>query len=182
MKKCPWCGCEYSGEVSVCAIDQYPLDSGAPYRSAFADKLDTPASELPEKPLHFSILFLTYIVAIAVSCFASYVVFFCGLALSMILDGTAGFVVLFGAVGFCGVFSGAMCLPRSSRRFGSIFLLILGTVYYIYVQAKLDAETSFPLVWLIPLAGGGMTAIFVLSKRSFNKIQQATTVPSPCRD
>ena len=30
MKKCPWCGQKYPDEVSVCAIDQSPLESCDP--------------------------------------------------------------------------------------------------------------------------------------------------------
>ena len=34
MKKCPWCGQEYPDEVSVCAIDQSPLESRDPRPAA----------------------------------------------------------------------------------------------------------------------------------------------------
>jgi xanthosine utilization system XapX-like protein len=36
----------------------------------------------------------------------------------------------FAVVGFCGVISGARCLPQIHRRFGSILLLLLGLVYF----------------------------------------------------
>ena len=40
MKKCPWCGKEYPDEVSVCAIDQNPLESCDPEPPAPASETD----------------------------------------------------------------------------------------------------------------------------------------------
>jgi uncharacterized membrane protein YfcA len=84
-----------------------------------------------------------------------------------------GIVVLFVAVGFLGVFLGALCLPQSSRRFGSAVLLALGLAYYIYLLVNLDilrAENNdFPFVWLVPLAGGGSIALILFWRRPSNK-------------
>ena len=50
MSKCPWCGREYPDEVSVCAIDQNPLESSnpAPRAEAFAkSQIDSAESSDP---------------------------------------------------------------------------------------------------------------------------------------
>jgi hypothetical protein len=50
MKKCPWCGQEYADEVSVCAVDQNPLQSSNPAPPAKASKEAQIASAEPSDP------------------------------------------------------------------------------------------------------------------------------------
>jgi len=75
-------------------------------------------------------------------------------------------------VGFCGVLMGARCLPSTTRRFGSIALLLLGLLYfYRYVanwgpaltyEGKLVDDFHTSLEQLIFLALGGLTAVVVV--------------------
>jgi hypothetical protein len=80
-------------------------------------------------------------------------------------------VIVFTAVGFFGVFSGTLGLPRSSRRVGSGVLLLLGLAFFCCMAKMLadapdDGEESrgipmSPFVWCIPLMSGGLLAAFL---------------------
>ena len=174
MKICNWCGCVYPDDAAVCAIDQRPLDGGAPPQSAPV-QVEESQVETVEKPQHFPVLLLRYFGAIVVSCLVSFAVFYCGMRI-FIWAGVPGFVVLLVAVGFCGVFSGTLCLPRSNRRFGSVFLLILGLAFYIYTLSRLNllwsVDNSFAFVWLVPLGGGGTIASLVLWRKLTKPLKQ----------
>jgi hypothetical protein len=50
MKKCPWCGQKYPDEVSVCAIDQSPLESGDPMPAPTVSKSQEPETDQVEPP------------------------------------------------------------------------------------------------------------------------------------
>ena len=129
----------------------------------------------------FLLLLLRFSAAIVVSCIVSYTVIFC-MGLLLMWAGMLGIILNFVTTGFCGVFAGTLCLPRSCRRFGSVVLLVLGLAYYAYFQVHLDiprAENHFsPFVWLIPLAGGAAMSLVLIWKRSPNQSIQAK-VASP---
>jgi len=146
--------------------------SGAPpppMQHSYSDegKIDTPVTLRG-----FLSLFVRYVAAIAVSYFVSFAVFFGGM-LFLKWVGMNVIVLLFIASGFCGVFAGTLCLPRSGRHFGSAVLLVLGLAYYIYFLTTtniLRAENNiFPFVWLIPLGGGGVIALILIRRPPPNK-------------
>src|SRR6266516_1498652 len=70
-------------------------------------------------------LFGRYAAAMLVAFIVSFTIFFLGAALLAAISklsnwiGVVGMLLLFIAVGFCGVFSGVLCLEQLSRRFGS---------------------------------------------------------------
>ena len=72
----------------------------------------------------------------------------------------------FATISFCGVLAGTLCLPKSSRRIGSVFLLGLGLIYYSYMLVSMDIfrneNNSFPFVSLIPLAAGDLIASIMI--------------------
>jgi hypothetical protein len=86
--------------------------------------------------------------------------------------GPRGFTVGCAFVGFCGVMMGARCLPVTTRRFGSIGLLLLGLFYfYHYIadwgpdltyEGKVVDASSTSLQQLIFLAIGGLIAVTVI--------------------
>jgi hypothetical protein len=177
MKRCSWCGREYPDETSVCAIDQQPLVSGAPQPPVQPSRAQEPKIAVPLTLRGFLLLFVRYVAAIGVSYFVSYSVFFGGMFMLM-WAGMLGIVLLFVASGFCGVFVGTLCLPRFNRRFGSAVLLVMGLAYYIYFVTSLDIlraeNNSFPYVWLVPLAGGGVIAMILIRKTTMRN-EQATS-------
>lgn len=83
---------------------------------------------------------------------------------------------VFPVMGFCGVFAGSFCLERASRRFGSIFLLILGLAYYVhwayFIKYREGENEAHPYGWLWGLAalalGGVVALIFVFRRSSSN--------------
>jgi uncharacterized membrane protein YfcA len=123
------------------------------------------------------ILLVRYVAAIAVSCVVSFTVFPLALytASPFISNHTENWPLVyilfvpFVMVGFCGVFTGTLCLRRDSRRFGSVFLLCLGLAFYIYMclldfffefyQHTQNSLYLLPLV--LPLAVGGLLAVIV---------------------
>ena len=119
--------------------------------------------------LQFLLLFLRYVAAVAVAFVASYVVLVPA-SLLFGLPGMLGVVLFFMIIGFCGVFSGALCLPELSRRFGSVILLALGLIYYCCdcMDSFRQDGNSFPFIWLIPLAGGGLIALILNWRQPFN--------------
>ena len=84
---------------------------------------------------------------------------------------------VFPVMGFCGVSAGSFCLERASRRFGSIFLLILGLSYYVhwayFIKYREGESEAHPYGWLWGLAalalGGVVDLIFVFRRSSPNK-------------
>jgi len=89
------------------------------------------------------LLVFRYIVAPFVSFGVSWVtayvlaipIGFIGMSLGTRIAGQAGIDILHAAVGFCGVISGARCLPQAHRRLGSFALLLLGLFYYYHSVA-----------------------------------------------
>jgi len=137
MKKCSWCGREYPDDVSTCVVDQQSLvsvASPAPEQASGSGKAEI---DEPATVQSFLVLFARYVLAMVVSYFVSYAVFFGGLYFLM-WAGMVGFVLLLIASGFSGVFVGALCLPQSGRRFGSVVMLVFGLAYYIYFRDKLS--------------------------------------------
>ena len=141
--------------------------------SANMAPMRAPLSQL----LTFLLLFGRYVAAIGVSYIVSFAVFFSGMFV-LLWAGLVGFVLLFIACGFSGVFVGASCLPRSNRLFGSAILLLLGLAYYTYFVMSVDpvrAENNkFPYVWISPLALGGVLAMVLIRKKSRTKALDAT--------
>jgi len=91
--------------------------------------------------------------------------------------GPRAFTVGCAVVGFCGVIMGARCLPTTTRRFGSIVLLLLGLLYFhryvaiwgsdINDEGTVVDMTNTSLEQLIFLAIGGLTAVTVIWWTSF---------------
>jgi uncharacterized membrane protein YfcA len=78
-------------------------------------------------------------------------------------------------VGFLGVFLGSLCLEKSSRRFGSIFLLVLGTTFSVYMGFCIrysDGNTAeLPQFWIgdfVP-AFGGLIGVVLVFRRYASK-------------
>jgi hypothetical protein len=99
------------------------------------------------------------------------------------LVGALSFILAFPVIGFCGVFSGTFCLPRSSWRFGSIVLLALGLAFYAQMLLRIDfargENNSFPFVWLLPLAAGGYGAVYFFRRQPPNtSLQPTAAAPS----
>ncbi len=121
-----------------------------------------------------------YVAGIAVACAVSFGVFTMCIPLAMWVDSVSAFVLCLIIVGFSGVFTGALCLPRSSRKFGSFALLLLGLCFYTYVVFSVFAHglppNKFPLIWNLPLGGGGLLACLALCfwKRKPNQHLQET--------
>ena len=74
----------------------------------------------------------------------------------------------FVAMGFAGVFAGSLCLAHTSRRQGSIILLILGllfyahqTIYISYLAGDLEKGLSHVLWGMGALALGGLGAVIL---------------------
>ena len=112
----------------------------------------------------FATLLMRYVAAIAVACIVSAAAFgFLAFTVGM-WAGVVGFLIVFLAVGFLGVFSGTFCLPRASRRSGSVVLLVLGLGFYAQMLIRLNItrgeDNSFPFVWLLPLVGGACGAVY----------------------
>ncbi len=121
-------------------------------------------------------MFVRYAAAIFVAFVVSYMVLFLAIlvgnaTLSDLPEwtGTIGLFITCIAVSFCGVFSGALCLNRSSRGFGSIFLLLLGLGYDIFMTNHMRVVTSaFPYIWILPLTIGGATAVLFFFRRQLS--------------
>jgi hypothetical protein len=146
----------------------------------------------------FVILFARYIAAICVACAVSAAVFFPASFVLMFLSFAFHSLGLFipyvqyallPVMGFCGVYSGCLCLERTSRRFGSIVLLVLDLAYYVHWMVFLGyregENEAYPYIWvigLVALALGGLAAvIFIFRRTSPNKSLQATAAaPSSC--
>jgi len=146
----------------------------------------------------FIILFARYIAAIMVACFASAVIYFPPAFILMFLSfrfealGTFIPYFLFAVMpvmGFCGVYSGCLCLERTSRRFGSIVLLALGLAYFVhwalFIGYREGVNEAHPYGWVIGMAAlalGGLAAvIFIFRRTSPNKSLQATAAaPASC--
>jgi hypothetical protein len=125
----------------------------------------------------FLLLFARYVAAIAVSFVVSSTIFMPSLLL-FAWAGILGLVLTFMTIGFCGVFSGTFCLPKASRRAGSLVLLAFGLFYSAYTLVSMDIlraeNNNFPFVWLIPLAGGGLIASFLFRRRPPNTALEPT--------
>jgi hypothetical protein len=112
------------------------------------------------------------VVAPLVSLVVSFASLLPGVFLIAILGQHLGRALCFTFVGFCGVFSGARCLPQISRRFGSIGLTLLGLIYYSNFIAHWGEEMTDEgkminmhdrsLVEVILLAFGGLLATTVI--------------------
>ena len=119
----------------------------------------------------FAILFVRYAAAIAAACAVSFGIIY--LFFNVLIEvapwaGIVGIILLFPIVGFCGVLSGTFCLPRSSRRFGSIVLPFLGLAFVVYQSLYIDfmkGGSVIPLAWLLPIAGGGYGAAYIFRRR-----------------
>jgi hypothetical protein len=120
----------------------------------------------------FAILFIRYVAAIVVACVTSFFTFYVFLFLVARLLGVFSFFLFFPIAGFCGVFSGTLCLPRASRRSGSIVLLILGLAFYVQMLLRINIgrgeDNLFPFVWLLPLAVGGFGAVYFFRRQPPN--------------
>jgi hypothetical protein len=123
----------------------------------------------------FVILFARYIAAIIVACFASAVIFFpSALLLGFLGIGSlVPYLLIFAVMGFCGVFSGCLCLEQTSRGFGSIVLLVLGLAYYVhwmvFIHYREGESKTHPYGWVIGLAAlavGGLVAVIFAFRHS----------------
>jgi hypothetical protein len=106
-----------------------------------------------------------YLGAIAVACAASFLASAIGLPVVLWAGNMPALATLFVLVGFSGVFSGALCLPISSRQFGPFVLLVLGLFFYsclVLSAIPSPVPPSAPLIWNLPLAGGGLIAALAL--------------------
>jgi len=118
------------------------------------------------------LIFRHIAVAPLVSLVVSHASLLPGVFLIAILGQHLGRALCFTLVGFCGVFSGARCLPQISRRFGSIGLTLLGLIYYSNFIANWGEEMTDEgkminmhdrsLVEVILLAFGGLLATTVI--------------------
>lgn len=126
--------------------------------------------------LKFVVLAVRYFIAVIVAFFSSYFVFFVFLSLGNPPEKIWYLFSLlsFAATGFCGVSAGTFCLPRSNRFLASIILLGLGLLYSLHIigQTLCDADTLFPLTWLLPLAVGGSGAVLFFWWRSYKILQE----------
>jgi len=125
----------------------------------------------PDKSL--IVLVFKHLMAPVVSFFVSWIVFFVGVFVFAFLGLWPGplAIIVFTAVGFCGVFSGTLGLPGPSRRIGSGVLLLLGLAFFCCLAKMLadspdDGEEPrgipmSPFVWCIPLMSGGLLAAFL---------------------
>jgi hypothetical protein len=118
---------------------------------------------MPSRATQAILLFLRYAAALIVAFLASIAAFWFGAAPAEYL-GKFGSFFLFALVGFAGVLSGTLCLPRSSRRLGSVFLLVVGLAFYLQFWLGLSylglpGHQGFPQ--FLPLVVGGATAAVV---------------------
>src|SRR6202000_3018232 len=61
------------------------------------------------------------------------------LASCRFISGPIGAIALCTVIGFAGVFSGTLFLPRFSRKAGSFILLLLGMVFFYYLTKAMDS-------------------------------------------
>jgi hypothetical protein len=121
--------------------------------------------------LRFIGLFLRYGIAIIVACGVSLVVF--GLLARIVFDlqvyGSAfrscTYVVL-SIAGFLGVFLGSLCLEKSSRRFGSVFLFVLGTVFSAYMGFCIRYPDGNCFGDFVPAFGGLIAVVLIFRQFS----------------
>ncbi|HEY3931516.1 MAG TPA: hypothetical protein VGM58_04020 [Verrucomicrobiae bacterium] len=86
------------------------------------------------------------------------------------------FFIVAPIIGFCGVFLSSFCLDQAQRRFGSVFLLLLGLAVYIFWTSFMkyqggDGYEAHPYFWLLgftALALGEAIAVMLVFRRSSN--------------
>ena len=147
---------------------------------------NTDSEEKPRAIKLFLLLFVRYVVAIAVAWVSSFATFFLWLLVFRLVS-VSGVIVFYGAfilVGFAGVFFGTLCLPSGNRRFGSILLLLAGLAYYDgsfgFIVHGIS-ETRCADILLLTAGGLGAIAFFFLRRRP-NKTLQSTAAASASRD
>jgi len=125
----------------------------------------------------FVVLFLRFSAAVIVA-WSAWIGVCYSLGPLAIPFGLIGFYSLFILVGFTGVAGGTFCLPPSSRRWGSVFLLILGLAVYSLWWFRTSYDPyGFPHFW--PLALGGLASVVLfLSKGSANNSLELTVPAS----
>jgi hypothetical protein len=126
---------------------------------------------------HIAAPFGSFAVSYATAFLLAIPIGFIGMSLGR--GGQAGIDILHAAVGFCGVFSGARCLPQASRRAGSFVLLLLGLYYFCHSVAAWGNQISDEgktfnidgmwIVRLVFLAIGGLLATGTIWWSSSNK-------------
>lgn len=118
------------------------------------------------------LVFRHIIAAPLVSLVVSFASLLPGIFLIAIFGQHLGRAMCFTFVGFCGVYSGANCLPPASRRLGAIGLTLLGLIYYSNFIANWGDEMTDEgkiinlhdrsLVEVILLAFGGVLATTII--------------------
>jgi uncharacterized membrane protein len=133
---------------------------------------------------HFAILIVRYAAAIAVACIVSFIIadLFRFIFTPAVWDDYFSNFFQSLVVGFCGVFSGTWCLPRTNRRSGSLILLVFGLAFYAQILLRLNmcrAEDGdnpfFPCGWLLHLAAGGFVAVYFFRRQPADKSPNSTT-------
>ena len=122
------------------------------------------------------LLVLRSIAAPLVMLLVSYPVYFLGVVFMAFLArwvevARLGFWILPLLVGFCGIFSGTLCIPRIGRRWGSVVLLLLGLSYYYFFgvswgdrrgdDGQMINVDNRKFMFLSLLACGGSVAAFL---------------------
>ena len=130
----------------------------------------------------FVILFVRYIAAIMLACAAAVAssgpLYFILMILSFRFQEVAMFFpyfahALLSVMSFCGVYSGCLCLEPTSRRVGSIVLLVLGLAYFVhemgflrYREGEDEAHPHVRVVGLAAIALGGLVAVKLVFRKS----------------
>lgn len=86
------------------------------------------------------------------------------------------FYISVAVIGFSGVFTGSLCLEQNSRRAGSIALLIMGLIFYVWLQIYAESLAMngavHQRIWsamLVCLAlGGSGAAVLAFRRRPSN--------------
>ncbi|HEY3763314.1 MAG TPA: hypothetical protein VGN23_16330 [Verrucomicrobiae bacterium] len=129
--------------------------------------------------IKFIILLIRYLIAVAVACFVSFAIVYFTFNPPLAYLGALGpaiFLILLPCIGFCGVLSGTLCLPRSKREAGSIVLLGLGAMFceFLWIYIDTASGTRAPIlgafIVIVPIAAGGFGAVSIFNRWRF-KIQ-----------
>ena len=136
------------------------------------------APDSKKRPFDAVFSLILYSLAVVMACGLSVMI-----ALS-IMTVTSSFHLACLVTGFVGVFFPSFIVPRPSRWFCALFLLVLGVGFY-YVGFIRGTDTqdpelrqALPSSAILPLIGGGVLALFIHWRMSRREKASETTPPA----